>query len=39
MKDKFDKVQLSPKERFIEFVGNLFAILLLLAFFLKIVVF
>jgi len=39
MKDKFDKIVLTPKERFIEFIGNAFAIILLVAFFLKIVVF
>jgi len=38
MKDKFEDVELTPKERFIEFIGNAFAIILLLVFFLKIVI-
>ena len=39
MEDKFDKVVLTPKERFIEFAGNAVAIIMLIAFFLKIVIF
>jgi len=39
MKDKFDKVELTSTERFIEFIGNALALLMLLAFFLKIVIF
>ncbi len=39
MKDKFDKVVLTPKERFIEFLGNALAIIMLIFFFLKIVIF
>lgn len=39
MKDRFDKMVLTPKERFIEFAGNAVAILMLIAFFLKIVIF
>ena len=39
MKDQFEDVELTPKEKFIEFTGNAVAILLLIAFFLKIVIF
>lgn len=39
MNDKFKDVKLTQKDRFIEFLGNAFAILLLLAFFIKIVIF
>ena len=39
MKDRFDKMELTPKERFIEFAGNAVAIIMLIAFFLKIVIF
>jgi len=39
MNDRFKDVKLTPKERLIEFLGNAFAFLLLLAFFLKIVIF
>jgi len=39
MNDKFKDVKLNSKDRIIEFLGNAFAILLLIAFFLKIVIF
>ena len=39
MKDKFEQIQLTPREKFIEFVGNALVILMLLAFFMKIVLF
>ncbi len=39
MNNRFKDVKLTSKDRLIEFLGNAFAILLLLAFFLKIVIF
>ena len=39
MKDKFDEVPISQLERLLEMVGNGIALLMLIAFFLKIVVF
>ena len=39
MKREQNKVKLTSKDKFIEFVGNAIAILMLLAFFLKIVIF
>lgn len=38
-KDKLEEVILTPKEKFIEFAGNALVILMLMAFFLKIVIF
>lgn len=39
MNDKFKDVKLTPKDQFIEFIGNAIAIIILLGFFLKIVIF
>ncbi len=39
MKNKYDKIKLSEKEQYMELAGNLIAFLMLLAFFLKIVLF
>ena len=39
MNEKFKNIKLTPKEQLIEFMGNAIAIIILLAFFLKIVIF